>query len=104
MEMLNLIDWRMVLFSGLWISGVAVILTAFGFADYHASISSRRLREVVGRPGTRVAINAGLMLFCLGLLGSSHSAWKSAAWGLLAAGFLAYAARAWCAAREGQEG
>ena len=99
--MLNLIDWRMVFFSGLWISGVAVILTAFGFADYHASISSRRLREVVGRPGTRVAIHAGMMLFCLGLLGSSHSVWEGAAWGLLATGFLAYAAGA---AREGQEG
>lgn len=102
MDMLSLIDWRMVFFSGLWISGLVLILTALGLADYQAVASSGRFREIVRRPGYRVAINAGLTLFCSGLLGSSRSLWEGVLWGLLAAGFLAYTAMAWRPIKKGQ--
>ena len=80
----------MVGFASLWILGLAVILTALGFADYHAHTSSKRMREVLKEPGYSAAVNAGLALFCLGLLGSSRAWWEMALWGLLAVAFLYY--------------
>jgi len=80
----------MVGFASLWILGLALILTALGFADYHANQRSKRLREVLGEPDYRAAVNAGLTLFCLGLLGSSRAWWEMALWGLLAVAFLSY--------------
>ena len=77
-------------FASLWILGLAVILSALGFADYHAKQGSKRLRQVLGEPGYRAAVNAGLTLFCLGMLGSSRAWWETALWGLLAAAFLVY--------------
>jgi len=77
-------------FASLWILGLAVILSALGFADYHASRGSKRLREVLDEPAYRAAVNAGLTLFCLGLLGSAHTWWETLLWGLLAAAFLGY--------------
>lgn len=94
MENLDLIDWRMVGFASLWISGLAVILTTVGFADYHAAISGEKLRVGLGRPHCRIAINLGLALFSLGLLGSSAAWWEMVLWGLLAAAFVGYAVRA----------
>ncbi len=90
MENLDLIDWRMVGFASLWILGLALILTTLGFANFHAHTGSKRMREVLGEPGYRAAVNAGLTLFCLGLLGSSLSWWETVLWGLLAAAFLSY--------------
>ncbi len=77
-------------FASLWILGLAVILSTLGFANYHASRGRKRLREVLGEPGYRAAVNAGLTLFCLGLLGSSLSWWETVLWGLLAAAFVSY--------------
>src|SRR5438270_2449851 len=37
MSNLNLIDWRLVGFSALWIIGLSVLLAAFSFADYTAA-------------------------------------------------------------------
>ena len=72
----NLIPWRTVAFSSLWILALAVILTALGFADYHASVESCGARELLRRPGYRMAINGGVAFFCLGQLGSSGAWWE----------------------------
>ena len=77
-------------FASLWILGLAVILSTLGFADYQANRGSKRRREVLREPGYRAAVNAGLTLFCLGLLGSSRTMWETVLWGLLAAAFLSY--------------
>lgn len=77
-------------FASLWILGLAVILATLSFADYHANRGSKRRREVLGEPGYRAAVNTGLTLFCLGLLGSSRTMWETVLWGLLAAAFLSY--------------
>jgi len=97
MEGLDLIPWRTVGFSTLWILGLAVILTLIGFADYHASQEGARTRQVLRRPGYRAGINGGLTLFCLGLLGSSGAWWETVLWGLLA---LSFAYSAWRALKE----
>ena len=72
-ENLDLIDWPMVGFASLWILGLALMLTTFGFADYHAGHERKKAREILKRSEYQVPINAGIALFCLGLLGSSRS-------------------------------
>ena len=94
MENLDLIDWRMIGFAASWVTGLAIILSALGFADYHAATSGRRFREEVARPRVSASINLGLMLFCLGLTGSARAWWETALWIVLAVAFAAYAARA----------
>ena len=76
----TLIDWRNLFFSALWIIGLAVILSAFGFADYQAREKTLRMRRVLQLPEYTEWINAGFMLFCLGLLGLSRHWWEVVAW------------------------
>ena len=94
MENLDLIDWRMIGFAALWVTGLAIVLSALGFADYHAATSRSRFREEVARPRLSASINLGLMLFCLGLTGSSGAWWETALWIMLAAAFAAYTVHA----------
>ena len=90
MDNLDLIDWRMVGFASLWILGLSLILSVLGFVDYHARGNKRRFRDELKEPGYQVGINAGLVLFCLGLIGSARAWWESVLWGLLAAAFVYY--------------
>src|SRR5579859_1226154 len=87
MSNLDLIDWRLVGFSALWLSGLSVILAAFSFADYIASQRRLRTRDVLGWPGYQAAFNGGLVLFCLGLIGSAHAWWEQLIWAVLAVAF-----------------
>ena len=95
MENLDLIDWRMVGFSSLWILGLSIILTVLGFADYHAKTRKLRFREELRGVGYQRFIYIGLTLFCLGLLGSSSTWWEKVLWGFLALCFTFFAAQVW---------
>jgi hypothetical protein len=94
---LELIDWRLVGFSSLWILGLSILLTAFGAADYDASQapSGARTRDVLRRPRYQAALYGGMGLVCLGLLGTAHSWWEGVVWLGLAAVFGWQARQAW---------
>jgi hypothetical protein len=104
MQNLDLIDWRLVGLSALWIVGLAVVLSVLGFADYHAHAERRRFLATLGRPAYRLATNIGLLLFCLGLFGLSASWWERVIWAILALAFLAYAIAAARDVRKRGEG
>ena len=97
MSNLDVIDWRLVAFSALWLTGLAVLLAAFSFADYFAAQQHVRTRAVLGWPGFQAALNLGLVLFCLGLLGTAHPWWQQLLWALLA---VAFAYQFWAAWRR----
>lgn len=99
MSNLDLIDWRLVGFSALWLSGLSVLLAAFSFADYLAAQQHVRTRAVLGWPGSQAVINTGFLLFCLGLLGTAHPGWQQMLWAFLAAAFAYLAWSAWRRAR-----
>lgn len=84
---LKLIDWGMLAFSGLWISGLAVVLAIFGLVRYAAQRTARRFGDVLKESGYQAGMNAGLALFCLGLIGSSRHWWEVVAWIALAIWF-----------------
>jgi hypothetical protein len=95
MSNLDLIDWRLVGFSALWLSGLSAILAAFSFGDYTASQRHLRTREVLSWPGYQVAFNGGLVLFCLGLMGRAQMWWQQGLWAVLALGFSYQTWSAW---------
>ena len=98
MENISLVDWSMVAFAALWIIGLAVILSALGFAYYEAAQADEKLRTRLRRPVYQRALNAGLTLFCLGMIGSADALWERVLWVLLA---LAFAFYTWQAGRIG---
>ena len=100
MDNLDLIDWRMLLFAALWISGLALLLSASGFAVYSANQTGQRVRKLLGSPRYQSWLNFGLALFCVGLLGSARACWEMILWGLLGAAFLVYAVAAWRSIRK----
>ena len=101
MENLDLIDWRMVGFATLWIVGLAVELSVLGFVDYHAKERGERRRDLLRQPGYQIWVNFGLVLFCLGVLGSSRAWWESVIWGVLAVAFGYYAIAAYGKYKQG---
>ena len=88
MDNINLIDWRMVAFSSLWILGAALLLTTAGFAYERSRREARTFKQLFGASPYDLAINLGLFLFSVGMLGSGGALWERVVWGLLAAGFL----------------
>ena len=101
MENLDLIDWKMVGFASLWIVGLAIELSVLGFVDYHAKERGERRRDLLRQPGYQIWINFGLVLFCVGVLGSSKTWWEAAIWGVLAIAFAYYAFQAYRTNKEG---
>jgi hypothetical protein len=105
-ENLDLIDWKMVGFASLWITGLAVILSVLGFVDFHAKERGIRFREELRRLNYQGWINIGLTLFCLGLIGSSGAWWETVLWGGLAIAFIWFSIQSFREAKktEGTEG
>ena len=88
----------MVAFGALWIVGLAVILSALGFAYYEAAQADEKLRTRLRRPVYQRTVNIGLTLFCLGMIGLADAIWERVLWVLLA---LAFAFYTWQAGRKG---
>nr|MBI2905053.1 hypothetical protein [Chloroflexota bacterium] len=64
-------------------------------ADYWRARSGRKWREVWAERPYQLAHHFGLLLFCLGLLGSAATVWERVLWALLAAAFAVMAAAGW---------
>jgi hypothetical protein len=97
MSNLELIDWRLVGFSALWLVGLGVILATLSHADYDAARQQVRLSAALQQSGFQVLLNVGQVLFCLGLLGTAGSLWERLAWAGLG---LWFASQAWRAGRR----
>jgi hypothetical protein len=79
-----MIDWPGLVANSAWIVGLALLLAAFSLAYYRAGEEGVSLRHALGDLGVQRVVNAGLALFCVGLLATSHAWWEQVAWGLLA--------------------
>ena len=91
-----MIDVWGVVANGVWILGLAVLLAAFSWASWVASVERGRVRTVLGRPGARRALGLGLVLFCAGLAATGRTWWERALWALLS---VLFAVQAWLAGR-----
>lgn len=78
----------------MWIVGLSIVLAALSFGDYAAAQQRVRLRAVLAWPEYQAALNGGLALFCLGLVGSLGAWWEQLLWAALA---IAFGYQAWAA-------
>ena len=86
---MTLIDWWLVGGSALWITGLAVLLTAFSYHRWLAYETGRRLQDQFKTRGWAIPFAAGMTLFCTGLAVSRHAAWwERTLWGALALSFV----------------
>lgn len=95
-----MIEWWGLFHNALWVVGLACCLAALGLAGYRAWEAGLCFRRAAALPGLRLALNAGLALFCLGLLLGGGPWWEQAAWGGLALAFVAEGA--WSGLRVGR--
>lgn len=79
-----MIDWHLVVFGGLWIAGLSLTLATVGMARYAAGEQKGGLRDLLDTPRFQISLNAGMILFCLGLLGSAAPLWEQVVWSVLA--------------------
>ncbi len=79
-----MIDWRLVLFSAMWISGAALALATLSYASWSASLRGERLRAVLQRSEYQRVLLAAACLICVGL-GLTATSWlETALWIMLA--------------------
>jgi hypothetical protein len=74
-----------------WISGLAVALAAFSYADWRVSLGAARITDSIVRTAQNPAFVWGLALTCLGAGLSVWPVWQCVVWILLAT-CLAFAA------------
>jgi hypothetical protein len=79
-----MIDWPLVLFSAVWISGAALALATLSYASWSASLSGERLRTVLQRSTYERLLLVAAGLICIGL-GLTAGSWlETAVWFILA--------------------
>jgi len=81
------IDWWGFLHNALWVIGLAVVLAALSMTSYRAHEEGARLWQKLSEPGFLLPFNAGITLFCVGLLFSSQVWWEWVLWGVLLLAF-----------------
>ena len=98
-----MIDWPRLIGDSVWIFSLALMLAAYGLAYYRAREEGAGLRHILHMPGLQRVFNAGLTLFCVGMLATSHALWEQVAWGLLAVVFWVWALTAGQRRRSAKE-
>jgi heme/copper-type cytochrome/quinol oxidase subunit 4 len=88
MSELDLINWQMIGKGILWIGGLAILLTAFGFAYYQARSKSQPLRTYLRKAAIQAWLNLGMFFFSSGMLATAASTLEMILWALLAVTFL----------------
>lgn len=96
------IDWLFVARNALWILGLSVVLAAWSYTSWWASVRRVRARRAVGFPIFQVPFSAGMILFATGLAWGATMWWERGAWIILGVAFVWQFATGWrAAARNG---
>jgi hypothetical protein len=83
-----MIDWWAVCSNAIWISGGALALAAFSYADWQASVNHQRLRQALGQSAIRAVLNVAGALFSLGMTATARSLLEVIVWLILAGLFV----------------
>jgi hypothetical protein len=79
-----MIDWPLVLFGAIWISGAALALATLSYASWSASLHGERLRAVLQRSLYQRALLVAACLICVGLGLTATSPLETVLWIVLA--------------------
>lgn len=83
-----MIDFAQVAANVLWVLGLALLLAVWSYARYEAHRQEVKIREMLGRLGYSLWINAGLLLFVAGMALTEDRWWARGLWILVGIGFL----------------
>jgi hypothetical protein len=75
-----MIDWYFVAVSSLWISGAALLLSAWSYQHWLASVESTTRSDVFARPAWIVSSAIGLVMFCAGQALMPNRWWERILW------------------------
>ncbi len=78
-----MINWQSVFFNSLWILGLALLLSALSYHYWLAQTHDKSFRTQLQSRSFLGVFWIALLLFAIGLLGSSPSLWERALWGLI---------------------
>lgn len=80
-----MIDWWLVGSASLWITGLAVLLSALSYQNWLAHETGTRLRDRFVTRSWGVPYSVGMTMFCTGLAAAREAAWwERAIWTALA--------------------
>ncbi|HTP10288.1 MAG TPA: hypothetical protein VMP08_18675 [Anaerolineae bacterium] len=79
-----MIDWPLVLFSAVWLSGAALALATLSYASWSASLRGERLRAVLRRSDYQCVLLVAACLICVGLGLTAASSLETILWIVLA--------------------
>ncbi len=85
-----MINWQSVIFNSFWILGLSVLLAAISFQHWTASQNERSLRQQLGEPGFLRFFWLAVLLFAIGLAGTSQELYERILWICLAVAALLY--------------
>lgn len=101
---MDLIDWPGVARNALWILGLSIVLAAWSYASWWASMRRIKMRHALGLPLFQTPFAVGLILFCASLAWSSARWWERGLWIVLGVAFVWQAVTGWrAAARHGRD-
>ena len=83
-----MIDWFSVGANALWISGAAVIVATFSYANWMAHVRDQRARLLLVTAAVQISFTIGLLLISVGLFFASHGWLEQVLWALLSILFL----------------
>lgn len=84
-----MIDARGLFGNGLWVLGLAFVLTALSLSYWQARLQAQPLHRALERRACSLLLTAGMFFFALGLLVLERRLWARVLWGLFAATWLA---------------
>jgi hypothetical protein len=79
-----MIDWPQVLANAVWISGAALALATFSYANWLSSTRDERLRDTLGQATLQLSLRGAAALVCLGLGLTANSLLETILWLALA--------------------
>ena len=81
-----MIDGWGVVANSLWISGLAVLLAVWSYASYKASRSEQKIRTLLDKLDYALVLDAGLLLFLMGMATTEERWWARGLWIVIGAG------------------
>lgn len=97
-----MIDVWGVIANGLWVLGLSTILAVWSVASYEASRTRRKTRQVLDTFNYALAVDAGLLLFLIGMVTTEDRWWARLLW--VALGAVVIAEAVWRIVRRRREG
>jgi len=92
---MNLTSWYGLVGNTLWLCGLAALLATLSMLRFEVRAVGDRFRDRLGDREPQMAIAAGLILFCAGLLLIRYALWEKGIWAAFGVLGIVWLVRLW---------